>query len=83
MRGPPDRPSLARARDAPGLKLVIQIPCYDEGETLAGVLSDLPERIEGFDHVEVLVIDDGSTDDTAKIARQDNRQLRNLSLIHI
>ncbi len=49
-------------------KLVIQIPCYNEQEALPVVLGDLPCHIEGIDRIEVLIIDDGSTDDTAGVA---------------
>lgn len=52
------------------MKLIIQIPCYNEAQILPSTLSQLPESVEGFDQVAVLVIDDGSTDDTAKVARQ-------------
>ena len=52
------------------MKLVIQIPCYNEAETLPGTLADLPREVPGFDTVEWLVIDDGSTDSTAEVARQ-------------
>ncbi len=51
------------------MKLIIQIPCYNEAETLPATLHDIPRQIDGVDVVELLVIDDGSTDDTAKIAR--------------
>lgn len=51
-------------------KLVIQIPCLNEAETLPVALKDLPRTVDGFDAVEWLVIDDGSTDDTARIARE-------------
>jgi glycosyltransferase involved in cell wall biosynthesis len=51
------------------MKLVIQIPCYNEAETLPAVLADLPRQIDGFSAIEVLVIDDGSSDGTARIAR--------------
>jgi glycosyltransferase involved in cell wall biosynthesis len=50
------------------MKLIIQIPCLNESETLAKTLSDLPRRIQGFDTVEWLVIDDGSFDNTAEVA---------------
>jgi glycosyltransferase involved in cell wall biosynthesis len=50
------------------MKLIIQIPCYNEADTLAIALKDLPRTVEGFDTVEWLVINDGSTDDTAAIA---------------
>jgi glycosyltransferase involved in cell wall biosynthesis len=50
------------------VKLIIQIPCLNEAETLAIALADLPRSVEGFDTVEWLIIDDGSTDDTAGVA---------------
>ena len=50
------------------MKLIIQIPCFNEAETLAIALADLPREVTGFDSVEWLIIDDGSTDDTVKIA---------------
>jgi glycosyltransferase involved in cell wall biosynthesis len=51
------------------MKLIIQIPCLDEEETLPVTLADLPRRLAGFDTVEWLVIDDGSTDRTVEVAR--------------
>jgi glycosyltransferase involved in cell wall biosynthesis len=51
------------------LKLIIQIPCYNEEKTLKKTLDDLPRRIEGIDEIEVLVINDGSTDQTREVAR--------------
>ena len=51
------------------MKLIIQIPCFNEEETLPQVVADLPRRIEGIDRIEYLVIDDGSTDQTVKVAR--------------
>lgn len=51
------------------MKLIIQIPCYNEAKTLPKTLSELPEAIPGFDQVEVLVIDDGSEDETSAVAR--------------
>jgi len=50
------------------MKLIIQIPCYNEAETLEMALNDLPRRIDGIDEIEYLVINDGSSDDTEKIA---------------
>ncbi len=51
-------------------KLIIQIPCFNEEQTLAIALADLPTHIDGIDQIERLIINDGSTDDTLKIARQ-------------
>ena len=50
-------------------KLIIQIPCLNEAATLPATLADLPRSVPGIDAVEVLVIDDGSTDGTADVAR--------------
>lgn len=52
------------------MKLVIQIPCLNEAKTLPPTLDALPRQIDGVDEIEVLVIDDGSTDNTAEIARE-------------
>lgn len=52
------------------MKLIIQIPCLNESGTLAIALADLPREVEGFDTVEWLIIDDGSVDNTAEVARQ-------------
>jgi glycosyltransferase involved in cell wall biosynthesis len=51
------------------MKLIIQIPCFNEAETLAVTLGALPRQVAGFKTVEWLVVDDGSTDGTAEIAR--------------
>jgi glycosyltransferase involved in cell wall biosynthesis len=51
------------------MKLIIQIPCFNEADQLPQTLSDLPREVEGFDIVEWLVIDDGSTDETVAVAR--------------
>src|SRR4051794_35905332 len=51
------------------MKLIIQIPCLNEEATLPGTLADLPRDVPGFDTVEWLVIDDGSTDRTIDVAR--------------
>ena len=52
------------------MKLIIQIPCLNEAETLPATLADLPRTVPGFDVVEWLIVDDGSTDDTSQVARQ-------------
>jgi len=52
------------------MKLIIQIPCFNEEQTLPLVLADLPRRIDGFDAVEWLIIDDGSSDRTIEVARE-------------
>jgi glycosyltransferase involved in cell wall biosynthesis len=51
------------------MKLIVQIPCLNEAESLPRTLSDLPHEIPGIDDIEVLVIDDGSTDGTSEVAR--------------
>jgi len=51
------------------MKLIVQIPCFNEEQTLARVIADIPREIQGIDSVELLVIDDGSSDRTARIAR--------------
>ena len=50
------------------MKLIIQIPCYNEAEVLGVTLRDLPREVTGFDVVEWLVVDDGSTDETRRVA---------------
>jgi len=52
------------------MKLVIQIPCFNEQDSLPVTLKHLPRQADGFDEVEWLVVDDGSTDDTALVARR-------------
>lgn len=52
------------------MKLVIQIPCLNEEASLPATLADLPDHIDGIDEIEVVVIDDGSSDDTAGVARR-------------
>ena len=52
------------------MKLIIQIPCYNEEATLAIALAELPRRIDGFTKVEWLIIDDGSSDATRRVAEE-------------
>jgi glycosyltransferase involved in cell wall biosynthesis len=52
-----------------GVKLIIQIPCFNEAAQLPQTLADLPREIAGFDVVEWLIVDDGSTDETIAVAR--------------
>jgi len=52
------------------MKLIIQIPCFDEEQQLPGTLADLPREVPGVDEVEWLIIDDGSTDRTVEVARE-------------
>lgn len=51
------------------LKVIIQIPCWNEENDLPGTLRDIPKKIKGADIVETMVIDDGSTDNTVSVAR--------------
>src|SRR5437870_13407405 len=51
------------------MKLIIQIPCFNEAQQLPQTLADLPREVDGFDEVEWLVIDDGSSDETVEVAR--------------
>jgi glycosyltransferase involved in cell wall biosynthesis len=51
------------------MKLIIQIPCFNEADQLPRTLAELPREVDGFDVVERLVIDDGSTDETVAVAR--------------
>jgi len=52
------------------MKLIVQIPCLNEEETLPATLVDIPRQIDGIDKVEILIIDDGCTDRTVEIARE-------------
>jgi glycosyltransferase involved in cell wall biosynthesis len=52
------------------LKLIIQIPCYNEEETLPLTINDLPRSIEGIDTIEYLIVNDGSTDNTVDMAHK-------------
>lgn len=51
------------------MKLIIQIPCYNEAETLEVALNDLPKQIDGIDQIEYLIINDGSKDNTVEVAK--------------
>lgn len=51
------------------MKLIIQIPCYNEEKTLPLVLSEIPEKIEWIDQIETMIIDDGSGDRTIEVAK--------------
>ncbi len=61
-----DKQSFGRRR----MKLIIQIPCHNEELTLPETIKALPSKVEGFEEVESLVIDDGSTDRTVEVARE-------------
>lgn len=52
------------------MKLIIQIPCYNEASTLTIALDDLPKHIDGIDEIEYLIINDGSDDETEAIAKE-------------
>ncbi|MBK5220696.1 MAG: glycosyltransferase family 2 protein [Thermoleophilia bacterium] len=52
------------------MKLIVQIPCLNEEATLPATIADIPRQLDGFDAVELLVIDDGSTDRTVEVARE-------------
>ena len=67
MTGAEQLDGIAGARP---LKLIVQIPCYNEEQTLAEVLRGIPRQIPGVGVVEIQVIDDGSSDGTVEIARQ-------------
>ncbi|WP_020160940.1 MULTISPECIES: glycosyltransferase family 2 protein [Methylobacter] len=52
------------------MKLIVQIPCYNEEHTLPGTIADIPRQIDGIDQVELMIIDDGSTDRTVEAAAE-------------
>lgn len=54
----------------PSMKLIVQIPCFNEEKTLPQTIQDIPRQIAGISEVEILVIDDGSTDNTIDVARK-------------
>ena len=53
------------------MKLIVQIPCHNEAEALEATLAAIPRQIDGIDAVEIVVVDDGSTDETVAIARRE------------
>ena len=53
-----------------GMKLIIQIPCHNEAESLPTTIQALPTQIAGIDKIETLIIDDGSEDETAEVAHR-------------
>ena len=52
------------------MKLIVQIPCYNEEKTLADVLKTIPKKIPGISKIETQIIDDGSTDKTIEVAKK-------------
>jgi glycosyltransferase involved in cell wall biosynthesis len=67
------------------LKLIVQIPCYNEEQTLPETVGDIPRHIPGIDQIEILIVDDGSRDRTVEVAREIGvdhivRNKRNLGL---
>jgi glycosyltransferase involved in cell wall biosynthesis len=52
------------------MKLIVQIPCYNEEHTLPETIADIPRQVDGIDQVELLIIDDGSTDRTVEVAKE-------------
>ena len=59
-----------RIKENPFMKLIIQIPCFNEAETLEVALNDLPKHIDGIDKIEYLIINDGSMDNTTEVAQK-------------
>ena len=54
----------------PAMKLIVQIPCWNEEKSIADAIRSLPKEIAGIDYIEVIVIDDGSVDDTVAEAQR-------------
>lgn len=67
---PSNKPMGQAGDDPPGLHLIVQIPCFNEADTLPAVMAGLPRSLPGIAKIEVLVIDDGSTDETVAVAQQ-------------
>ena len=58
------------------MKLIVIIPCLNEEATLPIVLDSIPKKMAGIDKIEVVVIDDGSTDNTVEVAKKRGQTLR-------
>jgi glycosyltransferase involved in cell wall biosynthesis len=59
-----------KIKEASVMKLIVQIPCYNEEDTLPITIADLPSQIDGIDTIEYLIINDGSSDRTVEVARE-------------
>jgi len=60
---------LTLCRGSDPVKLIVQIPCYNEEQTLPETIGSIPRAIPGIDHIEILIVDDGSSDQTLAVAR--------------
>ncbi|MEM1429352.1 MAG: glycosyltransferase family 2 protein [Pseudomonadota bacterium] len=70
FRTPDDGMPFGKSPGPRAAKIIVQIPCYNEEETLADVVAQIPREIDGIASVEIQVIDDGSTDATVDVARR-------------
>ena len=52
------------------MKLIVMVPCWNEEATLPLVIDSIPERVQGVDRIETLIVDDGSSDRTVEVARR-------------